>query len=445
MKEILQQLLSMGPGLGAAVSGDGNAFAAFMDGYTRMTEQLEQRKRLGQQDAVAAEERERLRTRQDEADARARTDQEWQETQRRLALAESLSGAVDKSDTLPGAESAVDARFGLLPPAQQEAMAPVRDATLRGAGAKVTDRQRNELRLGLQKWLTNEYKGSEFAKRYAGGELTQAMPARLRQLAEALTGQSAFTEDDLYRLAESLKPAKAEPRPSDEVSWQPDDVMVGGKLTRAFFNPKTREYRDQQGNPVVVDPVPPRPPASTPRGVYPPAVQRRIDAKVRGYEANAVVKRTATMAEAVSFADSLSIDTKNPADDQALIYAFAKAMDPDSVVREGEYATVQKYAQSWADTFGFDVSRIFSNTSFLTPQARKQLKSTIRAKYAAARGQFENIRNEYGRQIERITGKPGGVEELPDFGAAFPSIDQPGAQPSPGRPKRGPSPFPGGQ
>ena len=52
---------------------------------------------------------------------------------------------------------------------------------------------------------------------------------------------------------------------------------------------------------------------------------------------------------------------KNPTstNDQALIYAFAKAMDPTSSVREGEYATVQKYAQSFANQLGFDVNRLF--------------------------------------------------------------------------------------
>lgn len=49
---------------------------------------------------------------------------------------------------------------------------------------------------------------------------------------------------------------------------------------------------------------------------------------------------------------SLDNKTTNPTDDQALIYSLAKTLDPGSVVREGEYATVQKYAQSWVDAYG---------------------------------------------------------------------------------------------
>jgi hypothetical protein len=153
----------------------------------------------------------------------------------------------------------------------------------------------------------------------------------------------------------------------------------------------------------------------------PPNVQRRVDAKSKAFDSQPAVKRTQTMAEAVLFADNLDPNTKNPADDQALIYAFAKAMDPDSVVREGEYATVQKYGQSWADAFGFNAARIFSNTAFLTPQARANMKQAIRSRYQAARTQYDNLASAYAKQIDGITGQPGtGQDYLVDYAGAFP-------------------------
>lgn len=156
----------------------------------------------------------------------------------------------------------------------------------------------------------------------------------------------------------------------------------------------------------------------------PLATQRRVDMKTRAFDAQPVVKRIQTMAESVMFADGLSPNTTNPADDQGLIYAFAKAMDPDSVVREGEYAVVQKYAQSWAERFGFEAARIFSNTTFLTPQARANMKATIRARFAAARPQYENLRRSYATQISRITNQGDGESYLVDYAAAFPSDGQ---------------------
>jgi hypothetical protein len=171
---------------------------------------------------------------------------------------------------------------------------------------------------------------------------------------------------------------------------------------------------------------------NTPAPVLPAAQQRRVDAKAKTFESLPVVKNTQKMAEAVSFANSLDINTKNPADDQALIYAFAKAMDPDSVVREGEYATVQKYAQSWAERFGFDVKRIYSNTAFLTPQARANMKKTIQAKFAAGKTQYDNVRKSYINQVNKITGQQDGEDYLTDYGAAFPqepSTSAPSAPP----------------
>jgi hypothetical protein len=152
----------------------------------------------------------------------------------------------------------------------------------------------------------------------------------------------------------------------------------------------------------------------------PVATQRRVDIKARAFDSQPIVKKIQTMAEAVTFADGLDPKTTNPADDQALIYSFAKAMDPESVVREGEYATVQKYAQSWAERFGFDVARIFSNTTFLTPEARANMKATIRARYQAARPQYDNVRQSYVTQINRITKQADGNDYLVDYGAAFP-------------------------
>src|SRR4029434_9433264 len=104
-----------------------------------------------------------------------------------------------------------------------------------------------------------------------------------------------------------------------------------------------------------------------------------------------MVKNYNTIAEAGNFVRSLGGGFGGHAgDDQALLYAFAKAMDPGSVVREGEYATVQKNSQSWADTFGFKAARIFSNSPFLSDDARKQMKATIEKKVSSAKTSYEN-------------------------------------------------------
>lgn len=150
--------------------------------------------------------------------------------------------------------------------------------------------------------------------------------------------------------------------------------------------------------------------------------QTKVDQYSRQFSNEAIVKKYNVVSEATQFASSLSDKSGNPADDMALIYAFAKAMDPDSVVREGEYATVQKYAQSWAQKFGFDAMRVLANTEFLAEGARANLKKTIAQRAEPITRQYENLRKYYAKRIDMATGQKDGEEYLPDYAGAFSQI-----------------------
>lgn len=278
--------------------------------------------------------------------------------------------------------------------------------------------------------------------------LTTVTPSKLtqRRVEKAVKGMSADTLQAMMESQASLqdgerlipfaewsqyvahgvdaqgKPVVRVQKPPTPKALQAKDVVVNGQRVLAHFDPDTGLYFAPGSDQPLQNPQPYVPPRDVPApGSLPTAVQRRVDAQAKGFDSLPIVKTTQKMAEAVSFADSLNPNTTNPADDQALIYAFAKAMDPDSVVREGEYATVQKYAQSWAESFGFNAARIFSNTQFLTPQARANMKRTIRQKYLAGKQQYDNVRRSYAQRINKITGQQDGEEYLIDYGAAFPS------------------------
>lgn len=143
---------------------------------------------------------------------------------------------------------------------------------------------------------------------------------------------------------------------------------------------------------------------------------QRIDRLSRSFSNEPAVKKYVTVAEAYSFVQQTPNDSANSADDQSLLYAFAKANDPDSVVREGEYATVQKYAQSWAEQFGFDVKRIFSNSPFLTTEARTNMKEVIRKKFMSSKTQYDNLANEY---ITRIQNAGGSADDVVDYSKPY--------------------------
>lgn len=218
-------------------------------------------------------------------------------------------------------------------------------------------------------------------------------------------------------------------------SLQSETVLVNGKPQLVGFDPTTAQYLDQSGQ--VIPNAQPVPKEVDPaidelrqqrillnnqllRQDLPRNVQQRVDEQTKRFESDDTIKAFAKIGQAMTFVESLPLDTNNPQDDQALIYAFAKAMDPDSAVREGEYATVQKYAQSWAQRFGKDVIRVVKRTDFLDDEARADIKATIRAAFEANRQTYGNLRTQYAKQIDQVTGRPGtGGEYLIDYAAGF--------------------------
>lgn len=77
----------------------------------------------------------------------------------------------------------------------------------------------------------------------------------------------------------------------------------------------------------------------------PPKIASRVDSYVKDFEAEPIVKQYNTVRSQVGAFQNYMKDTSG-SNDQAMVYAFAKIMDPESVVREGEYETVKKYSQS---------------------------------------------------------------------------------------------------
>lgn len=140
-----------------------------------------------------------------------------------------------------------------------------------------------------------------------------------------------------------------------------------------------------------------------------------VRSQVGKFAGEPMVQNFATIQEGYNFASNLSDTTTNPADDQALIYALAKVLDPGSVVREGEYATAQKYSQSWASAFGKGVSQAILGTGFLSEQARKNIKKTIEERYKASKTSYDNLYSKYSKGINILTGRTNGADFLIDY------------------------------
>lgn len=140
-----------------------------------------------------------------------------------------------------------------------------------------------------------------------------------------------------------------------------------------------------------------------------------LRAKVSAFKSEPTIQNFATIQDGYNFASSISGKTTNPADDQALIYSLAKALDPGSVVREGEYATAQKYAQSWVQAYGKGVTQALLGTGFLSETARENIKETIKQKYDSSKVSYDNLYSKYIGGINNLTGRKDGEKFIVDY------------------------------
>lgn len=137
------------------------------------------------------------------------------------------------------------------------------------------------------------------------------------------------------------------------------------------------------------------------------------------FDNEGIVKNFNVLNEANQFVKSLSNTTTNPVDDQGLIYALAKSLDPSSAVREGEYATAQKYAQSLIQSYGKSVEQALNGTGFLSTDARANIKKTIEAKYNASLQNYNNVYQQYQQRIDAA--KSGQGNTLTNYNQAYSS------------------------
>jgi hypothetical protein len=153
-------------------------------------------------------------------------------------------------------------------------------------------------------------------------------------------------------------------------------------------------------------------------GDLPTGVATRVDKMSSQFDNEAVVKQYASIVEQVDAVKNAGV---NPTDDIQRIYAFAKVMDPTSVVREGEYKTVEKYAQALIQHAGKSIKRVFDNAGFLTEEARSFMLTTLEQRLKSSEKSYMNVFNEYGRRINMITGNTDGTSYITDYSKPYSS------------------------
>lgn len=148
----------------------------------------------------------------------------------------------------------------------------------------------------------------------------------------------------------------------------------------------------------------------------PGPIQTKVQTIAGQFDSEQAVKNYQTIAESI---DAVRNGGTSPVDDIQRIYAVAKVLDPSSAVKEGEYKTIESYAQSLLQRAGKKIQKVFDNEGFLTEEARKYINDTLDNRLASSEKAYKNIYEEYGRRINKLTGKNDGTEYITDYSRAF--------------------------
>lgn len=149
--------------------------------------------------------------------------------------------------------------------------------------------------------------------------------------------------------------------------------------------------------------------ASGTGGLTPSQINSTVNSIAGAFDNEPVVREYNTIRRAVETFNNLG---NSATDDIQRVYAFAKIADPNSAVKEGEYASIEKYSQALMQRAGLRVNRAFTATGVLTPEARKAMSTTIQKSLDTVQRAYEQVYNEYQRQIgDAYAGQPRSITQ----------------------------------
>ncbi len=137
------------------------------------------------------------------------------------------------------------------------------------------------------------------------------------------------------------------------------------------------------------------------------------------FSGSPVVKKYNELVSAANLINGVDPNTKNPADHQAIVYNFAKALDPESVVREGEYATIKKYSQGLLSKYKGEINQAVKGSGFLSPQAIADIQAATKNRVDSYTPQYTNVRTQTAARINSIAGQDVADTVLLDFEGGY--------------------------
>lgn len=156
-------------------------------------------------------------------------------------------------------------------------------------------------------------------------------------------------------------------------------------------------------------------------GLTPGQVNTTVNSIASAFDNEPIVREYNTVKSVVQALSSAGVSST---DDIQRVYAFAKIMDPNSAVREGEYKTVQDYSTALLQRMGINVQRAFDARGFLTEDARKNMQATLQNVLNAKKSAYDNVAREYQRQIDdAYSGRPRTITDYSGGSGTSPGWD----------------------
>lgn len=156
----------------------------------------------------------------------------------------------------------------------------------------------------------------------------------------------------------------------------------------------------------------------------------QITGLARQFDSTPIVKNYNEVANRLATVNSVLSKGLGGPEDLTVVYEFMKALDPTSVVREGEYDKAASAGNIFAGAYAKFNGYLKPNGGFLPPQVKTAFKSIIESKLGAASQQVKALHKDYARRIGVLAGKPGtGEEYLTDYTQLIPDMGAPQSAP----------------
>lgn len=402
MNGSIRDLLALAPSLIAGIKGNPADAAALMEGWQEAARLDEQRKRQQGQDALVAEDRTLARTRQERLDAQALEDRNRRQALEALQIPGHLAELGGAADSPEGAQATIEAAMpNLMKVFGQETMAFGQPA-VEQAQRVITGRQRKQIEDYLAKW-----ENSDLGKQNKDSDPEMQLPEHLARV----MGKPSARYSELKQFAQLPpgRPAGKERMPAQAGSFE-DYVqrLHGDNATPEQILAARKAYNQSDDKPTVNVTLPGGVPTKI--GDYAMKFQDDFARDSKPY---------LTMREAFQ---RVNATTPDAAGDLSLIFAYMKILDPNSVVREQEFANAQN-AAGVPDRVRNLYNQVMQGTR-LNPEQRRQFKEQARALFEGAVRNQKQVRGTYSSRAKQLGVPENMVLDAEDEFLSAPPVQQ---------------------